>query len=176
MMKMKPTFLIALMVFGIVSSCSRKSSITYSEPNATFKFNVYGGEMLWDGGELPAVCSSCGPKIIYSGNSFNLRSSEPDNPSHYLLFTMNSLPALKTFSDTLKTPTSFTNAAGKLVTDFFEAAATEPGDYASITFTSIREGKYFDGFFNARLTFAPNSASSGKLAIQNGEFHNVKMY
>jgi hypothetical protein len=78
------------------------------------------------------------------------------------------------YGDTLTTPVESLSASHRLFLPPLNAAATEVGDYASITFTSKKNGKYFDGTFKARLTVFPGGPTAPKVEIERGEFYNVE--
>ncbi|MBC7875013.1 MAG: hypothetical protein H7Y01_13505 [Ferruginibacter sp.] len=168
-------------------SCSRSPS-QITPPSAFFKFTADLSLYQWNG--VPGdgnTCFLCGSDITKMNGYYVLRSSDPRNYGNVILLK---IPAI-TLSETVYTLTTINSTTspnanhhinigqalpqGSPFPSSLFAADTEPGDYATITITSIHDGIYADGTFTARMTLAPYGPTANKLDITGGEFRNVKI-
>jgi hypothetical protein len=134
-----------------------------------------GKEVQWYGSGLGEGCIMCRPGIGNHGTYFVLHSSSPQSYGESLGLKINSTALnLATYSDTITAPVDSLHAATRLYIGSSKAGATEVGDFATVTVTSIREGKYYDGTFKARLTSSPYGPGAPKIMIEQGEFRNVR--
>lgn len=149
------------------------------EPVATFEFQINNGPVIeWNGqGSGTTVCLLCGPNLHKQPTYFILLSSAPDDYGRALSFTFTSSEInLATYTETVEQSPEFDYLAPhRLYMDPIRGAATEEGDFATVTFTNIQEGKYYDGIFQARITAFPYGPEAEKLEIE-GEFKNVLLF
>ncbi|WP_139237071.1 hypothetical protein [Pontibacter akesuensis] len=145
------------------------------EPVATFKFTVNGTLLEWNGpGNGIPVCVLCGPGLSNYASYFVLHSSAPQMYGEALILQLNAASLeTKTYSDTVSTAVDSLEATHRLYLPTLKAAATEVGDYASVTFTSIENDKYYSGTLRASLTSSPFGPDAPKVEIE-GEFKNVR--
>jgi hypothetical protein len=161
----------------LLVSCS-DSDEGPNDPPAIFEFRVNNGTLVqWNGpGSGMAVCVLCGPSLYKNNGYFNLVSSAPQNYGEALVLRINTGTInLTTYSDTITTAIDSLAAVHRIDTPAVKAAATQEGDFASVTFTAVKDGVYHDGTFRARLTSSPFGPTAEKVEIE-GEFRNVKLY
>ncbi len=160
----------------VLLSCYKRRPDAPAEPLSTFRFFANGTLFEMTGGEDGSrVCILCRPAFINNGTHFTLHSSKADNSFESIgLKIYAPLLQQQTYSDTVNLAVPISQARHKLFIPPFSAAATEIGDFASVTITSIREGKYYDGTFNALFTAAPYGITAPKVTITNGEFRNIR--
>ncbi|PWT73463.1 MAG: hypothetical protein C5B59_13470 [Bacteroidetes bacterium] len=160
------------------SSCSKtRLSDIPKGPIATSRFLLNNSIFQWNGfGGEAESCLYCGPKIYNHTTYFTIATT--DDVFGELVFKINTATLeRKTYTDTTTIPISdsvalnYFNLLGPSYVTV-HAASIQPGDYASITITSIKEGKYYDGTFHALLTSYPLGLESYKAKII-GEFHNA---
>ena len=180
---MKNSFLLLCIIyFAIIItglSCS-KSSNTTAPPKleTTLKFNANGNFYQWNGsiGDNPG-CFVCGSAIYkHTNSSYVLSSSDPAIYYNFIVLKIKATTlSASTYTLTITSTTPASNAAHIFsIFNLLQAASTEAGDFGTVTITSIHDGNYADGTFNARLTLSP-FGFSGKMDITNGEFHNIKI-
>jgi hypothetical protein len=165
----------------ILSSCSRDEAPR--EPRTTFKFTINGTAVEWnERGSGTDACIVCGPRILKYPTHFELISTAPQDYGEVILFTIKATALnVGTYSDTITTaiidyhlsPDQRGIHRFDARNPSIQAAATQVGDYARVTFTSIKDGTYYDGTFRARLTSAPYGPDEPKVEIE-GEFKNIK--
>lgn len=174
-MKTNTLFLLA-MVLMFFSACSKEEQ----EPLATFSFKINNGtEIKWEGPGGPTnACLLCGPRIFEGTTDFILASSAPEDYGRSISFTFNATEVnVATYNQTIAPDIQLDpiSAPHVLYMDPLRGASTQPGDYATVTFTRIQSGKYYDGHFEAKITKMPYGAEDEKLLI-TGEFKNVPLY
>lgn len=179
-------YLAALLLF---CSCTKsKVSNPTTVINTYLKFTADGYTYQWDG--VPGdgnTCYFCGSDLTKTNGNYILRSSDPKNYSNGISLKIQAT-SLSATSYTLTTTnaTSNTNADHKLTIyrsfqvgssspRFLMAAATETGDFATITISRIHDSIYADGTFTARITLSPYGPTASKLDITSGEFRNLKI-
>ena len=148
-----------------------------NEPVATFRLRVNGILSQWDGpGSAGTVCFFCGPALTNRSTYFILSSSDPRNYFSRIDMTIKSGSLnISRYGDTLTTAIGIAQAIHQVNTNLTFGAATEVGDFATITITSIKDGKYYDGTFSARFTAPPFGTAANKVYIEDGEFRNLKV-
>jgi hypothetical protein len=167
---------------AILLSCSKSPSLATAEPVATSKFLVNGTLLEWDGNVVgPSVCLFCGPGIYKDSTYFALTSTESENYAEGLYLRIKTATLnVTTYNDSVTIAVSPRKAVHFMhhmySTPYIFAASTEVGDFATVTITSVKDGKYYDGTFRARLSSSPFGMAASKVAIEAGEFHNVKVH
>ena len=171
-----PVLLIALLVCML--AC-KKSSVTLL---TTFKFNAGGNTYQLDGGEGPSFnCIVCLSAITKFSDHYLLRVTNSQNGINSISLKINTT-VLSAGTYTLTATSTIAGNADhilsltvpNLLTSIF-AASTEVGDFATVTITSIHDGSYADGVFNAKLTLSTPINSSNKIDITDGAFQNLKI-
>ena len=171
-----------LTLIHILTGCSKSSSAQTPQPETILKFKVNGTAYEW---KNIGLCGFyCGTSINKYTDHYVLGSFDSRDYRNQIGLTMQTTGlSATTYNHTVASPVTRSNAIHYL--DLYNpvsggsysyAAATETGDFASITVTSIHDGKYADGTFTARLTQSPYGTSAGKADITEGEFHNVIIY
>jgi hypothetical protein len=166
---------ICVAVFACLTTMVSCKKDNNDAPKASFGFQANGTNINWyPEGATNNACILCLPALVNYTTYYNLSSSAPQDMSESLLIQIKGTNLnIGTYSDTLTVTVDPIGSPHRLFTPALRAGATEPGDYASVTITSIKEGKYHDGTFKARLTAAPYGPAAPKVFIENGVFRNV---
>jgi hypothetical protein len=166
----KQTFTSTLLIVLLVGmfACSKSSVALFT----TFKFDAGGNTYQWNGGEGSTFnCLGCFNSITKFSDHYLLRVTGTQNFLNSIQLKINSTVLSKsTYTLTTTSILTVPNLPNAVL-----ASSTEIGDFATVTITSIHDGNYAHGVFNAKLTLSAPINSSNKIDITNGVFHNLKI-